>query len=131
MFRNLDNLCCFDENDLTALRQALQQRKAFLTPGQETAFVEADLAFHTGVARATKNAVLNDLYQAFIQVHRESWGQANEVPGLNRRGQDLHEQIAEAIARRDSELAQDLTRRMLDLSTNRIQKLLEKERRTH
>jgi DNA-binding FadR family transcriptional regulator len=120
-----------DEHDLLLLQQALQQRRALLAPGQEVAFIEADLAFHTGIARASKNTVLNDLYQAFIQVHRESWAQANEVPGLNRQGQDLHEQIAEAIARRDSELAQDLTRRMLDLSTDRIQKLLEKERQIH
>lgn len=119
-----------DEDDLFALRQALQQRRAFLAPGNEAAFIEADLAFHTGVARATKNTVLSDLYQAFIQVHRESWAQANEVPGLNRQGQDLHEQIAEAIVRRDSELAQNLTRRMLDLSTDRIQRLLEEEQQT-
>lgn len=64
-------------------------------------------------------------------MHRESWAQANEVPGLNRQGQDLHEQIAEAIARHDSEQAQSLTRRMLDLSTDRIQALLEEEWQTH
>jgi GntR family transcriptional repressor for pyruvate dehydrogenase complex len=120
-----------DEDDLIVLRQALQQRKAFLAPGHETAFIEADLAFHTGVARATKNTVLSDLYQAFIHVHRESWSQANEVPGLNRQGQELHEQITEAIARRDADQAQDLTRRVLEISTGRIQELLENERQTH
>ena len=50
---------------------------------------------------------------------------------LNRQGQELHEQIAEAIARRDADQAQDLTRRVLEISTGRIQELLENERQTH
>lgn len=120
-----------DEDDLATLRQTLQQRKVLLAPGHEAAFIEVDLAFHSGIARATKNTVLSDLYQAFIQVHREGWMQASEVPGLNGQGQELHEQIVEAIAQRDAEQALHLTRRMLDLSTNRFQELLDDEHRTH
>lgn len=114
-----------DETDLTSLQQALQKRKEFLSPGHESAFIEADLAFHTGIANATKNTILIDLYQAFISVHREGWTQANRVPGLNEQGQELHEQIAEAIAQRDADQAQYLTRLMLDKSTDRIHEILQ------
>lgn len=113
-----------DEADLAALQHALQERKKCLSSGNEAAFIEADLAFHTGVAHATKNTILIDLYQAFVRVHREGWTQANQIPGLNEQGQALHERIAEAIAQRDAEQAQSLTRLMLDQSTNRIQEIL-------
>ena len=117
-----------DETDLVFLQQALQERKKYLSPGNEAAFIEADLAFHTGIANATKNTILIDFYQAFVQVHREGWTQANRIPGLNEQGQALHEQIAEAIAQHDAELAQALTRLMLDQSTDRIQEILSDDR---
>lgn len=100
----------------------MQERN--ISSGNEAAFIEADLAFHTGVAQATKNTILIDLYQAFVRVHREGWTQANQIPGLNEQGQALHERNAEAIAQRDAEQAQSLTRLMLDQFTNRIQEIL-------
>lgn len=120
-----------DEADLLSLQRALQERKKYLAPGHEAAFIEADLAFHTGIANATKNTILIDLYQAFINVHREGWTQANRIPGLNEQGQKLHEQIAEAIAQRDAEQAQALTRLMLDKSTDRIQEILQDDRQVN
>jgi GntR family transcriptional repressor for pyruvate dehydrogenase complex len=117
-----------DEKDLARLQQAVQDRRAALAPGYEQAFIEADLAFHVAVAEATKNAVLADLYRAFIGVHREAWLKASEVPGLKEQGQILHEKIAEAIAARDSEQAGQLLRQVLDGSTNRFQEILKSEK---
>jgi GntR family transcriptional repressor for pyruvate dehydrogenase complex len=116
-----------DEQDLARLRQALQQRRAFLAPEHEQAFIDADLTFHIAVADATKNAVLADLYRAFVNVHREAWTQASKVPGLNEQGQVLHEQIAEAIAQQDSQRAQRLMEKMLGASTDRFQEFLQDE----
>ncbi len=117
-----------DEADLAALQQALQKRRRFLPLGNEqVAFVEADLAFHTSIASATKNAVLADLYQAFISVNHESWVKASEALGSTEQGQALHEQLAEAIARRDPNQAQQLTERMLAQSTHHFQKILRDE----
>ena len=116
-----------DEHDLALLHQALQSRRALLAPGNEQSFIEADLAFHVAVADATKNAVLADLYRAFVKVHRESWVKANEVPGLNEQGQLLHEKIAEAIERRNPDQAQHVLKQILDHSTGRFQEILQHE----
>lgn len=119
-----------DEEDLTRLRQALQKRRAFLAPGHEQEFIDADLTFHTAIADATKNAVLADLYRAFVSVHREAWTQASKVPGLNEQGQRLHEQIAEAIEQQDAQHAQRLTEKMLAASTDRFEELLQDEKKS-
>jgi DNA-binding FadR family transcriptional regulator len=117
-----------DETDLDALRQALQERREFLPFGSEqAAFIDADLAFHISIARATKNTVLADLYQAFISVNHESWVEATEALGSTEYSQSLHEQLANAIARRAPEQAQQLTERMLAQSTHHFQKILRDE----
>jgi len=117
-----------DETDLAALQQALQDRRKFLPLGDEqAAFVDADLAFHISIANATKNAVLADLYQAFISVNHESWVKASEALGSTEQGQSLHEQLADAIARRDPDQAQQLTALMLAQSTHHFQKILRDE----
>lgn len=117
-----------DESDLAVLRQALHNRRKFLPLGNEqAAFVDADLAFHTSIANATKNAVLADLYQAFISVNHESWVKASEALGSTEQGQALHEQLAEAIAQRDPDQAQQLTELMLAQSTHYFQKILRDE----
>ncbi|SRR5258707_218455 len=117
-----------DEADLDALRQALQDRRGFLPFGSEqAAFIDADLIFHISIARATKNTVLADLYQAFISVNHASWVEATEALGSTEYSQSLHEQLADAIARRDPEQAQQLTERMLAQSTHHFQKILRDE----
>jgi GntR family transcriptional repressor for pyruvate dehydrogenase complex len=113
-----------DEQDLTRLQQALQRRREYLAPEHEQAFIDADMDFHIAIADATKNAVLADLYRAFINVHRETWVRANEVPGLSVEGQVLHEQIAEAIAQCDPQNAQRILEQMLSASTDRFQQVL-------
>lgn len=116
-----------DEQDLARLQQAVQKRREYLAPEHEQAFIDADLEFHVAIADATKNAVLADLYRAFINVHRETWVKANEVPGLSVQGQALHEQIAEAIAQRDPQNAQRILEQMLNASTDRFQQILQDE----
>jgi len=116
-----------DETDLYLLRQAVQERQTLLTPGYEQAFITTDLMFHLLIARATKNTVLADLYQAFINVNRASWVEASEVPNLSKQGQALHEQITEAINQRDPDLAQHLMQQILAYSTDRFHEILRTE----
>lgn len=114
-----------DDEDLELLQQTLRERRAELAHGREQPFIDADLAFHMALARASKNSVLADLYQIFIKAHRSSWEKASEIPGLKEQGQTLHEQIAEAIARRDPVLAEHTLALMLEQSTNHIQNILD------
>lgn len=114
-----------DEQDIARLREAVQKRRALLAPEHEQEFIDTDITFHIAIADATKNAVLADLYRAFVNVHREAWMQANKVPGLNEQGQVLHEKIAEAIAQRDPQKAQHLMKKMLEASTDRFQEFMQ------
>jgi GntR family transcriptional regulator, transcriptional repressor for pyruvate dehydrogenase complex len=116
-----------DEEDIARLREVVQKRRALLAPEHEQEFIDTDITFHIAIADATKNAVLADLYRAFINVHRDAWMQANRVPGLNEQGQVLHEKRAEAIAQRDPERAQRLMETMLAASTDRFQELVHDE----
>jgi len=116
-----------DENDLLLLQNTVQKRKTLLAPGYEQACIETDLLFHLLVARSTKNTVLADLYQAFLNVHRENWVKVSEVPELHEQGQVLHEQITEAIGRHDAERAEQLMVQMLEQSTDRFQQVLRDE----
>ncbi len=123
-----------NDEDLACLQQTLRERRAFLVPGCEQEFIEADLAFHMAIASATKNAVLADMYQAFVRANRASWEEAGEVPGLKEQGQLLHEQIAEAIRQRDPVRAEQLIEVMLKQSTERVQEILVRDaqiERTH
>jgi GntR family transcriptional regulator, transcriptional repressor for pyruvate dehydrogenase complex len=119
-----------DEEDLVFLRNALRDRRAFLAPGCEQAFIDADLAFHVALACATKNTVLADLYRVFVKAHRTSWEEAGEVSSLKEQGQILHEQIAEAIARRDPDRAAQLLELMLEQSTDRFHEIIHQEDQT-
>jgi GntR family transcriptional regulator, transcriptional repressor for pyruvate dehydrogenase complex len=116
-----------DEEDIARLQEAVQKRRALLAPEHEQEFIDVDITFHIAIADATKNAVLADLYRAFVNVHRDAWMQANRVPGLNEQGQVLHEKIAEAIAQRDPQRAQRLMEKMLDASTDRFQEFVHDE----
>ena len=116
-----------DEQDLARIQQEVQKRRGFLESGQEQEFIDADLAFHIAIADASKNSVLADLYRAFTTVHRTTWTQASEVPGLNEQGQIIHEQIAEAIAQQDPQRAQEHLKQLLSQSTDRFRQILHDE----
>lgn len=117
-----------EQSHLDQLDQALRLRNASRSPEQTEAFVEADMAFHTTIAEASGNAVLADLYRAFIAVHRDAWLKASELPGSKgTQGQYLHEQLAEAIAQHNPLRAQELMAQVLGHSTDRFQEVLYKE----
>jgi DNA-binding FadR family transcriptional regulator len=116
-----------DEQDLLRIQQAARQRRAYLAPGHEQDFIDVDLAFHLAIAEASKNAVLADLYRAFTAVHRESWVQMSEIPGIKEQGQILHEQLAEAIAQHDAQRSQRLLTQLLGSSTERFQQIWQQE----
>lgn len=95
--------------DLAAMRTALDRRETIRAQGLTenlTAFADADLAFHQAVARASGNAVLNDLYESFVVVIREALITLNrDVPAAQAEGRKdhqaaLHERLYQAIESR-------------------------------
>lgn len=63
---------------------------------------DADVALHVAIARASRNAVLADLFATFADVARD--------PTLREDTTALHHQLVDAIARRDADAAVAATR---------------------
>jgi DNA-binding FadR family transcriptional regulator len=84
--------------DVTALRSALDARRAAVAADDVAAFIDSDVAFHLGIARASQNSLLFRLYQTFEDSLRESVGRANcSAISDDARG-DFHEDLFGAIA---------------------------------
>lgn len=90
---------------LAVMRHWLDQRKQ-LAYGQEVqACIEADIQFHTSVAMACGNTLLTDIYKATsVEVTRALLSQHKET-GNFIDSQQLHEELYEAIKKKDVQLA--------------------------
>ena len=103
------------EQDLVRLRAALAARRAALERGAAEAMLDADLAFHLAMAQASGNAVLAELYASFATALRASLAELVDLTGGMRRGsQEQHEQLAEAVAAGDVDLAPRLAALIID-----------------
>jgi GntR family transcriptional regulator, transcriptional repressor for pyruvate dehydrogenase complex len=94
--------------DLSELRALTKGMKGHLERFEIPAFVDLDVAFHLGIARATRNNLLVHLVEAIREPLRESVlvgltsrATADEVLHVQR----MHEQIVDAIAGRDPRAA--------------------------
>ncbi len=97
--------------DVAAIAVALARRDAAWAAGEHSAFVEADLVFHTAVVEATHNRVLTDLYRDFSAALRASIGAA----GVLLKHADVpHGPIAAAVEAGDAEAATRATHACLD-----------------
>ncbi|MES9536789.1 FadR/GntR family transcriptional regulator [Spirillospora sp. NPDC049024] len=99
------------EADIAAIAVALARRDAAWAAGEHSAFVEADLEFHTAVVEATHNRVLTDLYRDFSAALRASIGAAGS---LLEHADVPHGPIAAAIEAGDADAATHATHACLD-----------------
>ena len=113
-----------DDADLAALRRSLDRRAAAVAAGDQAAFLDADLDFHTRVAIATKNGVLADLYRIFARANREAWRDIITDPAPRADTAALHTQLYQAIARRDPREAMRVTAEHIDGTTEHLRRLL-------
>ena len=97
--------------DIAAIAVALARRDAAWAAGEHSAFVEADLEFHTAVVEATHNRVLTDLYRDFSAALRASIG---AVGSLLEHADVPHGPIAAAIEAGDADAATQATHACLD-----------------
>jgi GntR family transcriptional repressor for pyruvate dehydrogenase complex len=102
------------DDDLTRLRAALVERRAQLERGNAAAMLDADLAFHLGMARACGNAVLAELYASFATALRASLTELVDLAGVRRGSQEQHEALADAVAAGDADLAPRLAAAIID-----------------
>ncbi|KSV81875.1 hypothetical protein N183_15285 [Sinorhizobium sp. Sb3] len=100
--------------DIEQLEAALRCQRAAL--GQPDAFIAADMAFHTQIARITRNSIFSAVSEAML-----SWLQEFHIELLRRSGKEditlsEHEDILEAIRSGDADLAEGALVRHLERS---------------
>lgn len=74
----------------------------------DAAFVKADLEFHSAVAKASKNDLIEEIYQILLEMLSEVMDQIIRIPGLKDRGIQMQRRILKAIRARDYESARQL-----------------------
>ncbi len=97
-----------DAASVAAMRQAVATMDAALDDAD--AFIEADLAFHLALAKATQNAFIPTLLNPIVDLLREDRKRIFNTPGAPRRGQLYHKRILDAVVRRDPEAARKAMR---------------------
>ena len=103
------------EKDLEDMKQCLENRRVAILTEQRQACVDADIAFHTAIARASSNHVLADLYKSFTIIIRDFFSK-RETHGISHFAMShyLHEQLFEAIKSKKEKLAQQVLDRIIE-----------------
>jgi GntR family transcriptional repressor for pyruvate dehydrogenase complex len=116
-----------DEADIARLYQALQTREAALTSTPTTIFLDADLAFHTAVAEATKNTLFAELYRTFLAAIREALQATSQIPDLISQNHHLHVSLVEAIVQQDPQRARQIAESLLDTNTRHLYEIIQED----
>ncbi|MDF2434035.1 MAG: hypothetical protein JWP44_3666 [Mucilaginibacter sp.] len=105
------------EKDLEEMEQCLENRKLAIRAGQRQACVDADIAFHIAIARASSNKALADLYESFTVIIRDFFSK-REVRGITHfaMSHHLHEQLFEAIKNKKEKSAQRVLDKIIEKS---------------
>ncbi|RZT67097.1 FadR/GntR family transcriptional regulator [Leucobacter luti] len=91
---------------LTELAARLRERAAAIASGDTEAFADADVAYHLGIAVASGNALLADIYSSFDTSLRESVSDASCLAQRSDPDRaDMHDSLFQAIAAQDPDRA--------------------------
>ncbi|MDB5023927.1 MAG: transcriptional regulator [Mucilaginibacter sp.] len=103
------------EKDLEEMKQCLENRRLAILTEQRQACVDADIAFHIAIARASSNKALADLYQSFTTIIRDFFSK-REVRGVSHfaMSHHLHEQLFEAIKSKKEKPAQQVLDKIIE-----------------
>ncbi|OMP76626.1 MULTISPECIES: FadR/GntR family transcriptional regulator [unclassified Chitinophaga] len=93
------------EADIRNMAEVLQRRDHFGKTGQIEQSIDEDLAFHSCMAHATCNPVLEDLYKATAKHVKRYLLDTMRDTSIMTVTQDLHVELLDAISRQDCEQA--------------------------
>ncbi|MDH3387946.1 MAG: GntR family transcriptional regulator, partial [Gammaproteobacteria bacterium] len=116
--------------EIRALSTLLDQHEAAIgeTEGKAYFQSEGDIDFHYRIALASQNQwILDNLNGELYQLIRMCRRQSGQVPARAQTALDQHRQVAAAIARRDSELAEILMRRHISGAWEIVRNILEEQ----
>jgi DNA-binding FadR family transcriptional regulator len=112
------------DDDLSCMRESLNQRCEARRTNDNRAYVDSDLAFHSAIAVASQNSVLIDLYLSFSNVLRDALEELVSDNDLYQNQIAMHEKLLEAIERKDVKAAEYWTAENLDRTTKDLEALL-------
>lgn len=94
---------------LLSIGDALEARRQALLAEDLAAVMEADIAFHVAIARASGNSVLANLYYHFTLILRDFFSNRS-TRGISRFAMNhyLHEELLQAIGQRDGRRAEEV-----------------------
>lgn len=100
---------------LKEIEACLEQRKIAIQADQQQDCIDADIAFHTAIAKASLNTVLADLYKSFTAIIRKFFSE-REQSGISHfaLSHHLHEQLFKAIKSGKAKQAQLVLQEILD-----------------
>jgi GntR family transcriptional regulator, transcriptional repressor for pyruvate dehydrogenase complex len=102
------------EKDVITMRRHLAARDAARSAGDLDAFVEADVALHVSIARASGNPVLADLFGSFATALRDTIADVMRDPLTQEDTTAWHQALVRAIADRNASAAVEATRQLLE-----------------
>ncbi|MFE6995565.1 FadR/GntR family transcriptional regulator [Microbacterium sp. NPDC057659] len=106
------------EAHLPRLEEALARRLACFRADDAAGFIEADLDFHVGVAEASGNPVLHDLYRSLADFESQGLHPAFAFGDFSEGDRDLHAELLSAIRAKDVESATTTALALLDHTRN-------------
>lgn len=103
------------KEDLHQLKSLLEQRKKAILEQQYQQCLEADIAFHIAVAKASGNNVLADLFRSFTTVIRDFFTK-RDTQSISHFAisHHLHEQLYKAIKSGNAKLSRQVMEDILD-----------------
>ncbi|NUT69664.1 FadR/GntR family transcriptional regulator [Pseudarthrobacter sp. C4D7] len=93
------------DDDVARLRELLAARDQAWNNGDVEAWADADWSFHEGIARASGNPLLHELYASFGTAFHQDLLKQQARPGFNGLPRDGHETLLDAITQRDGDAA--------------------------
>ncbi len=114
--------------DIEALYTLLEQHADNISETEGKAYLqrEGDIDFHYRIALASQNRwIQENLHGELYQLIRMCRHQSGQFPARAQTALDQHRQIADAIARRDEELAELLMRRHISGAWEIVKNILE------
>lgn len=99
---------------LPRLEEALTRRVECFRANDAAGFVAADLDFHVGVAEASGNPVLHDLYRSLAEFEKQGLHNAFTFGDFSEGDLDLHVELLSAIRAGDVEAATTSALALLD-----------------
>jgi DNA-binding GntR family transcriptional regulator len=116
--------------EIAALSELLDRHAESISETEGRAYFqqEGDIDFHYRIALASQNRwILENLHGELYQLIRMCRHQSAQFPARARAALTQHRQIADAIARRDEELAEILMRRHISGAWEIVRKILEEQ----